>query len=309
MDMALDEGRPVAVLLATYNGAQYLSEFLDSLCAQTFQDFCLYVRDDQSTDETLRILSSYADRLAIHMLPSPEKLGAAGSFFQLIAAAGEAREYYLLADQDDVWHADKIGRAVAALRGRADDILLYCTRTEYVDAQLRHLNFSPIPRVIAFSNAVVQNIVTGCTIAFTRRLRQEVLTPPPDGFIMHDWWLYMFGTAFGTVIYDARPSLKYRQHGNNTIGVPSGFWSDFRRRWRHFIKREGGIHRLSGQAKAFLTCYGSRMKPTDRDILLRLLAGIDHPLRRPRLALSPPVFRQARLDTCIMRLLLLMGRY
>jgi hypothetical protein len=214
-----------------------------------------------------------------------------------------------LADQDDVWLADKIERAVAALSGHADDIRLYCTRTEYVDAQLRHLGFSPIPRGIAFGNAVVENIATGCTIAFTRRLRQEVLTPPPNGFIMHDWWLYIFGTAFGTVIYDAQPSIKYRQHGNNTVGVPLGFWHDFRRRWARFIKRDGGIHRLSGQAKAFFACYGSRMKPTDRDVLLRLLAGIDLLLQRLRLALCPPVFRQKRLDTCILRLLFLLGRY
>lgn len=303
------EDRPAAILLATYNGARYLPEFLDSLCAQTFQDFCLYARDDQSTDDTLRILSSYADRLAIHLLPSHERLGAAGSFFQLIESAAAGHEYYLLADQDDVWLTDKIERAVAALRGHADDILLYCTRTEYVDARLQHLGFSPIPRVIAFSNAVVENIATGCTIAFTRRLRREVLTPRPHGFTIHDWWLYMFGAAFGTVIYDARPSLKYRQHGNNTIGVPSGLWSDFRRRWKRFVKRDGGIHLLSRQAAAFLACYGARMKPADRRVLLQLHSGVSNARDRLSLALHPPVLRQSRMDTWIMRLLFLIGRY
>jgi glycosyltransferase involved in cell wall biosynthesis len=303
------EDRPAAILLATYNGARYLPEFLDSLCAQTFQDFCLYARDDQSTDDTLRILSSYADRLAIHLLPSHERLGAAGSFFQLIESAAAGHEYYLLADQDDVWLTDKIERAVAALRGHADDILLYCTRTEYVDARLQHLGFSPIPRVIAFSNAVVENIATGCTIAFTRRLRREVLTPQPHGFTIHDWWLYMFGAAFGTVIYDARPSLKYRQHGNNTIGVPSGLWSDFRRRWKRFVKRDGGIHLLSRQTAAFLACYGARMKPADRRVLLQLRSGVSNARDRLSLALHPPVLRQSRMDTWIMRLLFLIGRY
>ena len=57
----------VAILLATYNGSEYIQAFLDSLLAQTYTDIELIVRDDGSTDDTLEILSHYASRINIDL--------------------------------------------------------------------------------------------------------------------------------------------------------------------------------------------------------------------------------------------------
>lgn len=299
----------VAILLATYNGAEYIGEFLDSLCAQSFSDFCIYVRDDGSIDATLEILSEYASKLNIRLLPSQGRLGPAKGFFRIMEEAGGGHACYLLADQDDFWYPDKVERAVMALRDHADEVLLYCTRLEYVDKELRHLDFSRVPRLLALENAVIENVATGCTVAITPRARQEVLVPRPYGFIMHDWWLYMYCAAFGKVIYDAEPSIKYRQHGSNTIGAATGFLDDFLRRWKRFAKRDGGVHLLSRQVRAFLCCYGDRLTPQHRHLLNLLDAGTDHMFTRVRIAIHPLVSRQTRLDTFIMRLLFLIGRY
>jgi glycosyltransferase involved in cell wall biosynthesis len=298
-----------AILLATYNGAKYIGEFLDSLCAQSFQDFCIYVRDDGSTDTTLEIVSEYTSRLNIHILPSKERLGPAKGFFRIMEEAGEEHVCYLLADQDDFWYHDKVKRAVMALRNHADEVVLYCTRLEYVDEGLHHLDFSPVPRLLTLENAVVENVATGCTVAISRRARKEVLEPKPYDFIMHDWWLYMYCTAFGKVVYDLQPSIKYRQHGSNTIGAATGFLDDFRRRWKRFVKRDGGVHLLSRQVRAFLSCYGNRLKPQHRHLLNQLDAGTEHMATRLLIALHPPVSRQTRIDTFIMRFLFLIGRY
>jgi len=58
----------VAILLATYNGAEYIREFLDSLIAQTYTDFKLIVRDDGSTDDTLKIIRNYSSRIKIDFI-------------------------------------------------------------------------------------------------------------------------------------------------------------------------------------------------------------------------------------------------
>lgn len=301
--------KTAAILLATYNGAKYIREFLHSLCEQSFKDFCIYVRDDGSSDTTLAILSEYSSRLSIRMLPSQVRLGPAKGFFRIMEEADDGHAYYLLADQDDYWYADKVERAVQALRGHEDDIILYCSRLEYVDEHLSHLDFSRVPRLLALENAVVENIATGCTVAITRRTRREMLASKPHDFIMHDWWLYMYCTAFGKVIYDAQPSIKYRQHGGNTIGAATSILDDFRRRWSRFREREGGIHRLSRQAKAFLSCYGARLQPSQRRLLEQLVAGTEKFTARLLLALRPPVSRQLPLDTFILRFLFLIGRY
>ena len=52
----------IAILMATYNGEKYLREQIDSLFAQTCQDWHLYVHDDGSKDGTIAILREYAEK-------------------------------------------------------------------------------------------------------------------------------------------------------------------------------------------------------------------------------------------------------
>jgi glycosyltransferase involved in cell wall biosynthesis len=299
----------VAILLATYNGGEYIQEFLESLCLQSHSDFCLYIRDDGSLDSTCQIAAGYTDRLEIRFLGAGERMGPAASFFRIMEQAHDSHDCYLFADQDDWWYEDKVERAVAALDSRQEEIALYCSRLEYVDDQLKHIGYSRIPKLLTVRNAAVENVATGCTVAVTRKTRREVLSANPRGFIMHDWWLYLFCASMGQVIYDPSPSIKYRQHGGNAIGAATNVLEDFRRRWRRFAKRDGGVHLLSHQAQAFLACYGERLPTQHKELLEGLISGKRSLWRRLLLAAWPPVARQSPGDTLVMRVLFLLGRY
>ena len=299
----------VGIFLATYNGELYIREFLDSLIAQTFKDFCIYVRDDGSTDSTLEIIAEYSLDLDICILDSENRLGPAKGFFRIMEQASDSHLCYLFADQDDYWYDNKVARAVTELQGHQDEIMLYCSRLEYVDKNLEHLELSRIPKILNFENALVENIATGCTVAITRLMRSEILASKPYDFVMHDWWLYLYATAFGRVIYDPIPSIKYRQHGGNVLGAATTFIEDFRRRFARFRKKQGGIHSLSQQAKAFMICYDEKLKINHRKIIELLVLGTESFFIRLRLFVFPPVSRQIPLDTFILRLLFLMGRY
>lgn len=307
--MRTKKNAQAAVLLATYNGSKYLPAFLDSLCQQSFKDFCVYVRDDGSSDETLDIIKSYLSKLDLRLLQSSERLGPAKGFLQIMREADTRHSCYLLADQDDFWYEDKIQRAFLALADQRDKVVLYCSRLEYVDKDLQHIGFSRTPRVFTFENALVENVATGCTVGISQRLCAEIVASNPFDVIMHDWWLYMYCTAFGHVIYDPKASIKYRQHGNNAIGAATSPWDDFHRRWVRFRRREGGVHRLSLQAKAFLFCYREGLRPEYCEIIERLTTGTRSPLARMWLALYPPVHRQRLMDTFLLRCLFLLGRY
>ena len=52
----------VDILLATYNGARFLKEQLDSILNQTYSDFRLIISDDKSTDKTKAIIEEYAKK-------------------------------------------------------------------------------------------------------------------------------------------------------------------------------------------------------------------------------------------------------
>lgn len=298
--------KSVAVLLATFNGEKYLREFLDSLRAQNYKDFCIYVRDDGSSDATLDILTAYENELDIRHLHGGERLGAFQNFFQLLQVSGNDHACYMLADQDDYWYPDKIERAWQAVGDCSEDIILYCTRLEYADAKLNSLGFSKIPRMLAFENAVVENIASGCTIAVTWRVKRNLVIPDARYSIAHDWWLYLYCSAAGKVIYDERPSLQYRLHFSNTIGATTSRLKELKRRIQRHIKNEHIFLHLSQQ---FLLCYGHALSQQHRDLLQNIIKNAQTLRGRLSMALQPPFSRQRQIDNLILRMIYLLGRF
>ncbi|MER3478802.1 MAG: glycosyltransferase family 2 protein, partial [Leptolyngbya sp. ERB_1_2] len=99
----------VDILLATYNGADFLGEQLDSLLRQTYRDWQLLIRDDGSEDQTLNIIESYITSRSrqIYLFKDNHRaLGAVGNFAKLIKYS--QAEYTLFCDQDDVWLKEKL---------------------------------------------------------------------------------------------------------------------------------------------------------------------------------------------------------
>lgn len=300
---------PIVVLLATYNGEKYLVDFLESLCGQSEKNFKVIVRDDGSTDGTLHILESYQDKLQIEIMESVKRLGPAFSFLELLKCCGDQFDFYFFADQDDYWHASKIERAIDKLVPCKDEVGLYCSQLEYVDENLVHINYSRIPEKISFENALVENIATGCTVAINDAARQLIIDNPPKQLIMHDWWFYIVASAFGKVIYDPFPSIKYRQHGNNTIGAATNLLQDFKRRLSRFIKSDGGIFGLAKQAGELKRCFSSLFEKKQLTLVNSIIDGKDCIPKRVSLALFSKLVRQRWFDTFILRILFLSGRF
>ena len=299
----------MAILLATYNGSEYIREFLDSLIAQTCTDFNLIVRDDGSTDDTLEIIRNYSSRIKIDFIKTNVRLGPAKSFFELLTHASDDFDFYFFADQDDYWHKSKIERAVDKLSAEKEKVALYCSRLEYVDENLAHIKYSIIPRVVALENALVENIATGCTVVLTRPARRLLVDYPPGRIIMHDWWFYIVIAAFGKVIYDEFPSIKYRQHSNNTIGAATNIIQDFNRRLNRFIRSDGGVFGLATQAMEFKRCFAWLLAKKQLELVDSIIDAKLHFAKRLRLALFSGFIRQRWGDTLILRILFLAGRF
>lgn len=303
------DGARVEVLLSTYNGARYLREQLDSVLAQEGCDVRLRVRDDGSSDETLAILAEYARRDARVRYVAEPNVGVVRSFRALIDGADPDAAFVAFCDQDDVWLPGKLARAVARLTPLASGPALYCARLQLVDAELRSLTLSPRPRrPLAFENALVENVATGCSVVLSRagaaKLRESFVD---EHVLMHDWWAYLVISAFGAVVYDDEPALLYRQHGHNVVGGATGVAL-----WRRRVARfSAGAHRglMSTQALAFAERCGERLAAAERRALDRFLRGIrGGPLRRLGYALTADVWRQRRLDSLILRCLIVLGR-
>ena len=224
----VEQGK-VAILMATYQGQYYLAEQLDSFACQTYQNWKVWVSDDGSSDDTHAILEHYEkhwslERLSTHNGP---KVGFAANFLSLTCKASISADYYAYADQDDIWEADKLERAVLKLQTVPSDIpALYCSRTRVVDKYNREIGLSPLfKKSPSFANALMQNIGGGNTMVFNNAAR-ELLRDAGESIpvVTHDWWAYMLVTGCGgQVFYDASPTLRYRQHENNKVGINSSW--------------------------------------------------------------------------------------
>ncbi len=102
----------VHIMMATFNGQNYLREQLDSLLAQSHNNWQLWVRDDGSTDNTIEILKTYEAKYPnIFIITNNKERGGACSNFAALfrmARLDEDVKYVMFCDQDDVWKPEKI---------------------------------------------------------------------------------------------------------------------------------------------------------------------------------------------------------
>ena len=223
----------IAVLLATYNGEKYLKEQLDSLFVQTITDFVVYARDDGSSDKTLEILQEYTSAFPDRLVLIPKlgnKNGAKYNFFELCREAKKTdAEYFMFCDQDDVWYKDKIELTLSLMEhSKAETPLLPVlihTDLEVTDSKLNTINNSFVSeraldiKATAPHKLLIQNNVTGCTVMFDRALLEKAVSvAETDNVVLHDWWFSLVASLFGRIVFLDRPTMKYRQHGDNVLG-------------------------------------------------------------------------------------------
>lgn len=274
--MPMVKGERVAILLCTFNGERYLPRQLDSILAQDHKDWVIYVSDDGSTDSTLSILQSYQQRLEsgrLVILQGP-RAGYAANFMSLLHHRADGDHYYAFCDQDDCWDPDKLSRALAWMRLQPEDVpALYCGRTRLMNNDEQTIGYSPLfGREPSFRNALTQSLAGGNTMLINASGHALMARTPPGVRVQsHDWWAYLLVTACGgRVHYDAKPSIGYRQHGENLIGSNAGM-RDRLARLRHML--EGNYREWNDANLALLQPFDASLTPENR-LVLTLFKGM-----------------------------------
>jgi glycosyltransferase involved in cell wall biosynthesis len=279
--------------MATWNGARYIRQQLDSVFCQTFQDFQLIVRDDASSDSTLQIVEPYRSRYSgrVMVRKNQSRQGACRTF-SLLAEESKA-PYVAFCDQDDVWRSDKLelsckaAKRVEAEHGIHTPVLVFSDMTligqdnELLAAsmwKMKHVN----PRRASLGTLLVQNIVSGCTVLANRSLIVRGI-PIPEGAMMHDFWLGLVAAAFGILHPLNEPTVRYRQHQNNALGA-GGSWriADALKRWLSDPAFREGLEASRRQSRDFANRYANELSKRQKGILQtwsrskELPAGIRH---------------------------------
>jgi glycosyltransferase involved in cell wall biosynthesis len=221
----------LSIALGTYNGAAYLKEQLESFAAQTRPPDEVVISDDQSTDNTTRLIEEFAATadFPVRLSVNESNLGIAKNFEKAISLC--RGDVILLSDQDDVWHSDKLESVEQIFEARPQLSLVF-SNAELVDETLKpfpetlfdRLDFNGRNQRLVKSGRTLDmqlrvNRICGFTVAFRANFKELILPISGDGPLIHDGWIVLLIAAAGEIDFINRPLVKYRQHSRQQCGL------------------------------------------------------------------------------------------
>jgi len=302
-------GIVIEILLSTHNGSKYLPDFVASLARQSCREFRLLAMDDASEDDSATLLSELCRMHHLELtviITHSGQLGVVKAYHRLIQFA--TSPYLCFADQDDVWHPEKLAQNLAKMRQNeerygADTPILIHSDLRVCDQNLGIIHPSFVryqqlsPERTGLRQLLVQNAVTGCTVMFNRALAQHLKEFPPEA-IYHDWYAAVTAAAFGVIDYIAQPLVDYRQHQNNQLGAVRYHW---RYGWQMLRSGRAKLHwrlvKTQQQSAGFLTLNHAALTPAQR-MTVQHWATID---RQPFFAKRLTALRNGYTKNTLMR--------
>ncbi len=255
--------KKILILMATYNGEKYLQEQLDSIFGQRFVDVSILVRDDGSTDNTLKILDANKKCGRLNWYRG-EHLNVAKGYLDLMRKSKNYNTNYIaFSDQDDVWDEDKLVTAVDRLESINNDFMkLYYSGQRLVNGDLEFIADHRLNEARSLKTRFVLSDFAGCTGVFNTKLRDAVIEYEPSYILMHDTWILKVCLALGgNVIVDPDPHMSYRQHGGNTVGLGRSILAYIKQ-----VKQYLNDYKVEPQMVELLNGYGNKMVQPYKDI-------------------------------------------
>jgi len=236
MQIDTSEKRPkFAVLLAAFNGVDWLPEQVQSILQQESVSVTIYVSVDRSEDGTEEWFKTCEQQNpAVRILPVGIFGGAARNFFRLVRDVDfSGYDYVALSDQDDIWNPKKLISAHEAISNGGVDAYSANVTAFWPDGRKKLIDkASDQKRYDHFFEAAGP----GCTYVLRYRVARDFKKflidhwQSVNAVALHDWLIYAWARNSGcTWFIDKRSMLNYRQHATNQMGANSGLLQILRR--------------------------------------------------------------------------------
>lgn len=279
----------VCILMAAYNGQDYISEQIESILSQSYINWRLYIRDDGSSDQTVSIIKNYVEKYPtkIFLLEDSHSSQDVKENFNILFQSVPNFDYYMFSDQDDVWEVDKISCLLSSLlrvdNNKNEVPLLAYSDLKVVDSSLDTIHSS----FMEYSNLILRtknqleqlllfNVAPGCSMMFNHALRKRVRYIPKECH-MHDWWMMLAAIVFGRIIFVPKPLVLYRQHTHNVLGASNAHTKNY---WQRYKKWCNPAHLsylinfyreykndLLMQSSMFLQCFEADLSTQEKQTI------------------------------------------
>lgn len=200
----------VSVCMATHNGERFLRQQIDSILLQLRSHDELVISDDHSTDGLPLILASYHDA-RIRILP-PKHFGGPTRNFEY-ALTHSSKELIFLADQDDVWHPEKIN----IMREKLGEVDLAICDCRLTDQRLKTISpsfFKTNRSRPGLLKNLLKSSYMGCCMAFRKEVLEKAL-PFPDSLLLHDQWIGLVAERHFRIAFIPQILVDHRRHLSN----------------------------------------------------------------------------------------------
>jgi glycosyltransferase involved in cell wall biosynthesis len=223
----------VSVVLCCFNGPAHIGDQIDSVLAQTRMPDEIILADGGSNDRTLELAVERISQVStprrprLRVLDHERRLGVTANFSRAIDAASS--DVVFLADQDDVWRADKIATQLADLE-RKPRSMLSVSNARLIGAEgsdthtdlFRAIRVSArdIEAITGESPAawlVRRSVFPGMTFALRRQVVDSAL--PIPSLWPHDYWISLIAASLGSIAVSTEQLVDYRQHESNAVGL------------------------------------------------------------------------------------------
>lgn len=224
--------KKIAILLAAYNAELYITEQIESIISQTNKDWTLYIRNDGSTDKTGEIISEYCEKFSniIEIDKGGKNFGCRNNFFRLLEVVES--DYYMFCDADDVWLPIKVQISFEKLYEielkNPNVPILAHSDAVICDKDLNVISDSywKSTGINARSFTHYNYLCVCCTVGgaksiFNKKVK-DMIFPLEDNEFMFDYWIAMNVAKYGIVSVIDTPTILYRQHSSNLLGVTVG---------------------------------------------------------------------------------------
>ena len=237
----------ISVAIAAYNGARFIEEQLESIRNQTVPVDEVIIGDDRSTDDTVGICRNFIAKNGLagwSVKEHTENRGYCYNFYDAIDAC--RGDVIFLADQDDVWHPDKVEKMMACLE-KHPNLAVLSSRYGVIDADSKPIENSGVTylgdrydgslQLTTTESMIGCSYIRGFSLCFRKELKAVLKPIDLKSLLSHDWLISILGTLRGGTGILNTVLAEYRYHGDNvTLSSMSR-----KTRVRKLEKRKAGL--------------------------------------------------------------------